>query len=76
LKNIYFICYNHRRNIFVGIFPTIIFFWRACSVYKTIGISFFLAIELETECGITDENYADERILSGIKLVKKLPTKC
>jgi hypothetical protein len=40
-------------------------FWRSFSVCKTIGI-FFLPIELTIECGITDERYADECVLSGI----------
>jgi len=41
LKNIYWICHYHRRNKSVGIFPAIIFFLRAFSVCKIIGIFFF-----------------------------------
>jgi hypothetical protein len=44
------------------IFPGGIFFCRVFFIFKTISSFFFLP----TEYGITDESYADGRILLGI----------
>jgi hypothetical protein len=62
LKNIYYICHNHRRNISVSICPTgIIFLAR---IFPSVKPSVFIFFPIE--CGITGESYSDELFLSGI----------
>jgi hypothetical protein len=50
-----------------------VFFLSAIFVCKTFG-NFFLSTTLATECGVTDERYADGSFPLAIWSVKKLPT--
>jgi hypothetical protein len=59
LQHIYWICHYYRRNKFVGIFRVGIFFCAQFPFVKP-SVIFLLLTDFATECGITDERYADE----------------
>jgi hypothetical protein len=68
--------YHRRAKIRRYISSGKYFFWRAISVYKTIGnFVFIFPIDIATDYGITDERKADGRILSVMTSVNKLPMK-
>jgi hypothetical protein len=50
------------------------FFWRVFSVCKTVGVFFFLLIEVATEMKITDYQYFDKCFPSVMLSVKFIPT--